>query len=655
MIVRLTSALTMLLVMLVAPMAWSADPASGSFIALCYHGVEDHDPDQSSVGVSTDHLAEQLRWLQSNGYRFVSLDAVLAARNGSEPLPEKAVLLTFDDGFASFYTNAFPILKAFGAPAILALTGAWMEGAPGSMVAYGETQLPREAFLTWDEVRELVASGLVEIASHTRDLHQGILANPQGNSQPAVVTHHYDRATARLESDLEYRQRLEADTTVMAQTIEREIGRAPRVLVWPYGEYNEVALAIAAQNGMAITFTLIDSMATPENLAAMPRHLVASDPALGTFVNELRRLTEAGPVRAVQVDLDSVYSADPAQQERNLDRLVQRVHEMEISTVFLRAFADPEGVGLAREVYFPNRHLPMRADLFNRVSWQLRTRAHVKVFAWMPVLAFDFGDTVTTLLTWNPKTGQPRIDPSTYRRISPFDAAGRRKILELYEDLARAAPFDGVLFHDDALLSDFEDASPPAMAAYARAGLPPSIDAIRATPETMQRWTKLKTETLIAFTQEIAEHARRFRSPLKTVRHIYAQSVLDPSSGASFAQSFDRFLEAYDYTAVMTMPLLEDVPPWDVESWLRQIVGAVSARPLGLKRTIFELQAIDWRRHRDEPDRNVSTETLGQELRLLSDLGVPNFGYYPNNFVEDHPVATRLLRDFFRQSLPDRP
>jgi biofilm PGA synthesis lipoprotein PgaB len=71
----------------------------------------------------------------------------------------------------------------------------------------------------------------------------------------------------------------------------------------------------------------------------------------------------------------------------------------------------------------------MRADLFNRVSWQLRTRSLVKVYAWMPVLAFDFGDGGAAVQAWDPKTGQATIDPSTYRRISPFDAAGRQKII----------------------------------------------------------------------------------------------------------------------------------------------------------------------------------------------------------------------------------
>src|SRR5947209_2341673 len=103
--------ITLLALMLVAATS-IARAGDRSFIALCYHGVEDRDPDQAFVGVSTDRLVQQLTWLQSNGYQFVSLDTILAARDGGKELPEKAVLLTFDDGLESFYTRVFPILKA---------------------------------------------------------------------------------------------------------------------------------------------------------------------------------------------------------------------------------------------------------------------------------------------------------------------------------------------------------------------------------------------------------------------------------------------------------------------------------------------------------------------------------------------------------------
>jgi biofilm PGA synthesis lipoprotein PgaB len=658
---------TAILLAITARDAPAAEPAPGSFIALAYHNVEDHDPDQSFVGISTDKLVTQLSWLQRNGYTPVTVDDLLAARDGRRALPEKAVLLTFDDGYESFYTRVLPILKAFQFPAVLAIVGSWLEGGPDSSISYsadqaapppssdvqfGDMNVQRNLFLTWNQIREIAATGLVEIASHSYAAHHGSDANPQGNSEPAVTTRRFDRVTGSYESDASERRNLEADTAKMSAKIQKETGKQPRVMVWPYGEHNELALSIAAKNGMLITFTLADGVATIGRLSAVPRHLITPDPSASQFVLELRTFADTAPVRVVQVDLDYVYDSDPAQQEQNVGRLVQRIYDMQINTVFLQAFADPDGTGLAREVYFPNRQLPMRADLFNRVSWQLRTRAHVRVFAWMPVLAFDFGNTVTTVLAWNPRTGTVEADPKTYRRVSPFDATARAKVLMMYDDLARSAPFEGLLFHDDAMLSDFEDASPAALAAYAFAGLPATIASIRANPEMMRRWTRLKTDALIAFTDELTARAKIYRAPLLTARSMYARPALDDSSEQWFAQNLDRFLASYDYTAIMAMPAMEDIAAADAESWLRRLVTTVAARPLGVKRTIFELQAVDWHDRRGHKETKIPATTLVRQMRLFLRLGALNFGYYPDDFVNDLPDQRTLHSAFSLQSYP---
>lgn len=97
----------------------------------------------------------------------------------------------------------------------------------------------------------------------------------------------------------------------------------------------------------------------------------------------------------MHIDLDYVYDENHQQMDRNIDVLIQRVKDMQISTVYLQAFADPDGDGLVKEVWFPNRLLPMKADIFSRVAWQLRTRSGVNIYAWMPVLSWDLDPTLT--------------------------------------------------------------------------------------------------------------------------------------------------------------------------------------------------------------------------------------------------------------------
>lgn len=361
------------------------------------------------------------------------------------------------------------------------------------------------------------------------------------------------------------------------------------------------------------------------------------------------------PLRAVQVDLDYVYDADPAQQEKNLSLLVTRIQSLGINTVFLQAFANPEGDGLARELYFGNRTIPVRADLFARAVTQLQTQARVKVFGWLPVLSFNLDEKLPRVLAWNPLTDTSAADPKAYQRLSPFDLEARQQIISIYEDMAQAAPIDGVLFHDDAMLSDFEDASEAGLAAYRNAGLPSSIKAIRASPRLMAKWTKYKTNALIAFTQDIANHVRAVRPKIVTVRNIYAPVALQPESQTWFAQNYDHFLNAYDYTAVMAMPAMENVPEDIAEAWMQALVAVAANHRNGLKRTFFELQAVDWRKQSEGGERAIPTQTLAAEMRYLKQQNALNFGYYPDDFVTNTPDAAVIHKDFSLQTNTNTP
>lgn len=214
---------------------------------------------------------------------------------------------------------------------------------------------------------------------------------------------------------------MRADVTAITHKIQSVTGKKPRVWVWPYGAAKGTSLAIVGEQGYQMALTLEDGLDSSNDLMNSPRFLVASDPDGEHFANSIVAVQTQAPLRVLHVDLDNVYDPDPAQQARNLDQLVQRVVDMGAGTVFLQAFADPKGDGLVHELYFPNRHLPVRADLFNRVSWQLHTRAHASVYAWMPVLSFALDPKLPRVTRWDPETGKIGLDPDQYKRLSPFD------------------------------------------------------------------------------------------------------------------------------------------------------------------------------------------------------------------------------------------
>lgn len=609
-------------------------------LGIAYHDIEDRDPDQRVVAVRTERMIEQLAWLRENGYRPVTVDQILAARNGGPELPAKAILLTFDDGYSSFYTRVLPVLRSYHWPAVLAPVGTWIDTPADQPVNFAGELRPRSQFLTWAQVREISRSGLVEIAAHTDHSHLGILANPQGNLQPAAATRRFDAASGRYESEADFQARMRQDVTAISNKILAVAGYRPRIWVWPYGTADGSTLQVVDSQGFKLALTLDDGLDTLDNLMSSPRFLVVSDPDGIHFSNSIVGAETAAPMRVVHVDLDNVYDPDPKQQEVNLGKLVQRMADLGANTVFLQAFADPKGDGLVQSLYFPNRHLPMRADLFDRVAWQLRTRAHVKVYAWMPVLSFALDARLPRVTRWDPATGQSTIDPKQYQRLSPFDPNVRRQIGDLYEDVARMTSVDGILFHDDAVLSDFEDASPGALRAYAAQGLPGSMAALRDDPATLQRWTRFKSRYLIDFTHELAAKVRAIRGPqVQTARNLFAEPIINPQSETWFAQNLDDFLVSYDWTAPMAMPLMEGQSQRHSGPWLEALVDQVRARPGALQRTVFELQARDWAR---KPASDLSAQQLADWMGRLKRQGAINFGYYPDNFLENSPDLKTL-------------
>jgi poly-beta-1,6-N-acetyl-D-glucosamine N-deacetylase len=625
-----------------------AGHAADTFRVLCYHDVrEDVRVDPDPYAVDTAELVSQFAWLKENGYRVVSLDDVLAAREGRRPLPEKAVLLSFDDGYRSTYTRVFPLLKLFGYPAVVALSGRWLDAPRGTTVEYEDRQVPRSEFLLWDEINEMVASGLVEIASHSYDLHRGIAGNPQGNRIPAAVTYAFENG--QYEDQRAHVARIRADLARNSALIKSKTGRAPRVMVWPYGRDSEQAIGIARELGMPFAMNLDSGYNDVSgDLSRIRRDLIINNPNLNDFAAQMRSAPRPTPQRVVHVDLDYVYDADPGQQQANLDRLIDRIRAMRVSVVYLQAYADPDGNGQAAALYFPNRHLPVRADLFSYVAWQLRTRAGASVYAWMPVLAFELpaGNPVASRVVRSSDPGAAQ-SAGRYHRLTPFSDEVRATVGEIYEDLARHARIDGLLFHDDATLDDFEDSSPEALRAYAEWGLPTSVEAIRADPLLFDRWTRRKTEALIDLTAELVQRARRYQGTIKTARNLYARTVLEPHSEAWFAQTLPQFLSAYDYTAVMAMPWMEGAAR--PEAWLDTLARTVAAHPDGLQKTVFELQSVDW-----NTGKPVPAPRLAEQLRRLQRLGAVNIGYYPDDFISDHPAFSKVKPALSLQTFPRR-
>ncbi|MDD5463469.1 MAG: poly-beta-1,6-N-acetyl-D-glucosamine N-deacetylase PgaB [Methylococcales bacterium] len=176
-------------------------------------------------------------------------------------------------------------------------------------------------------------------------------------------------------------------------------------------------------------------------------------------------------------------------------------------------------------MYFPNRHLPGGRDLFNRVAWQLKTRAKADVYAWMPIMAYKADVPIKWYVKeWREGKPKPQLSRHIYTRLSPFNPEAGQYISEIYEDLVKYCSFDGLLFHDDGILSDYEDVSEQAMEfSHQVWGLPIDFEEIHQSSDMRLKWAQHKTQLLAQFTDELADRVRYYR-PFTTV-HFYRINI----------------------------------------------------------------------------------------------------------------------------------
>ncbi len=180
---------------------------------LMYHYISvppaDADVYRLDLSVTPDNFRQQMQWLKDNGYTAITLyDLIYALNIGWPHLPDKPVIITFDDGYKDNYQNAFPILKEMG------FTGTFF-------ILTGPTDRNEDPYMTWDMLREMHTGGM-DIELHGRE-H----VDYSGRDHDWLVFY----------------------LLGPAQTIEAELGYQPRFIAYPSGSYDQAVIDVAREEG----------------------------------------------------------------------------------------------------------------------------------------------------------------------------------------------------------------------------------------------------------------------------------------------------------------------------------------------------------------------------------------------------------------------
>lgn len=256
----------------------------GEFLSLCYHDVPlkvDDDP----YAVDVESLVNQIEFLLKHQYNFISFQDVIDAHEGKKPLPSKAILMTFDDGYESFHDNILPILELYQVPAVFAIVTSWLDHPPIAPLGK-EKRYPK--IISYDKLSKVVRSPLIEIACHTHNLHKAINLNSYKNTAASLITKEYILDQKLYESNKSYRDRIERDLKENIRCIKTILGITPRIIVWPYGKYNETAVSIAKELGLQYHFTLDLGNNSTKKIQHTKRKLIMNNPKASSFVTQMK-------------------------------------------------------------------------------------------------------------------------------------------------------------------------------------------------------------------------------------------------------------------------------------------------------------------------------------------------------------------------------
>jgi peptidoglycan/xylan/chitin deacetylase (PgdA/CDA1 family) len=215
---------------------------SGVTVLIYHRFGEDRYP---STNVSVDRFREQMAYLRDNNYQVIPLSSLIDALRDNKKIPDRAVVITIDDGYRSVYDHAWPILQEFGYPFTV-------------FIYVKATENKHWNYMTWDQAREMKGAG-VDFQNHS-------FAHFRLANRPDDM------------DDADYLSWIRADLAVSTRIMSEELKERPRFYAIPYGEYNQAVIDTTRSFGYeAIFMQDPGSVSQDTDMFSIPR-----EPILGT-------------------------------------------------------------------------------------------------------------------------------------------------------------------------------------------------------------------------------------------------------------------------------------------------------------------------------------------------------------------------------------
>ena len=243
---------------------------------LMYHQISEKSNKWGKYVISPQEFESDIKLIVERGYTSVTIADLIAYTQGDFDMPEKPIMITFDDGYESDYVYALPILKKYNVKAVSSTVGAYTE-------LYSQPGIHKHvnyAHLSWDEMKEMLESGLFEIQNHSYNLH-----NFDYNRKGCLKN--------KDESDWHYDKLIREDFELSQQLYKEHLGIEPTCFTYPFGSTNENLLEHVKEFGFQATLGTYEKVnvltGDPEELYDLKRFNRAHNRSIEKYLKQAEK------------------------------------------------------------------------------------------------------------------------------------------------------------------------------------------------------------------------------------------------------------------------------------------------------------------------------------------------------------------------------
>lgn len=226
---------------------------------VMYHQLTKSESRAGRYVLTLEQFEKDLVFLKEKGYKTVTVSQLLDYSQGKGKLPEKAIMITFDDGCETLYAYAKPLLEQYGFTAV-----GFVVGSLADYYTELDDHNLNYSNLNWAEIKELSMGNTVDIQSHSYDLHKN-------------TGYRSGAKKKKGETFEQYAEFLGADASKMKTEMLKHTGKAPVAIAYPFGSFSSESKEILKKYGIKMAFTCeervnIVKKAEPERLFGLGRY-----------------------------------------------------------------------------------------------------------------------------------------------------------------------------------------------------------------------------------------------------------------------------------------------------------------------------------------------------------------------------------------------